>query len=181
MYKHFNPRIYRACGYLSMLGLKLTHVTKMDPWATRSRERCRYFMFLNFCRNRIISLTASQSFVAEIILQINTAHDLIWKKIVKHNAMLKLEPRAHDLVAWQPVQSACLYKVFSLIIKHGSSWYFHVWSNGFCFQFHGSYRVHEHVIIYVLTLLKTYQSTVWQWSSWQEKRQEYGCVCSLSD
>ena len=33
MNKQFHPTRYRACDYLSMLALKLNHVSKMGPWA----------------------------------------------------------------------------------------------------------------------------------------------------
>ena len=32
MDKKFHPTLYRACDYLSMLGLKLNHVSKRGPW-----------------------------------------------------------------------------------------------------------------------------------------------------
>ena len=31
MDKYFHPILYMACDYLSMLGLKLTHVSEKDP------------------------------------------------------------------------------------------------------------------------------------------------------
>ena len=32
MDKYFHPALNNGCGYLAMLGLKLTHVDKKGPW-----------------------------------------------------------------------------------------------------------------------------------------------------
>ena len=36
MDKQFHPTLYRACDYLSMLGFKLNHVSKMGSWKKKN-------------------------------------------------------------------------------------------------------------------------------------------------
>ena len=41
MDKYFHPTYHRACDYLSMLGLKLNHVSKRGPWTSQNSKTQR--------------------------------------------------------------------------------------------------------------------------------------------
>ena len=74
----FHPTLYRACDYLSVLGLKLTHVSKMGYWLQRATTLCNWDSFYTNTEQIIKTLISIKSWSSNYITTYWYQAILLW-------------------------------------------------------------------------------------------------------